>query len=73
MEILDFTVEETNLIAMYKLDTKAKTILSLHDDYPYFEEDMQEIATSAARKLNLMTDEEFESIVFVPVFETEDS
>jgi TRAP-type mannitol/chloroaromatic compound transport system substrate-binding protein len=66
MTIMDFTVEEINLIALYRTDSKAKTILRLNDSFPHMDEDMKEIATSSARKLSVMTDAEFAVTEFVP-------
>jgi len=66
MTVLDFTVEEINFIAFYRAETKAQTIYRIHDDFPNLDEEMQEIATSVARKLNAMTEQEFEIAKFIP-------
>jgi len=71
MTIMDFTVEEINLIAIYKSDSKAKTIIRLNDIFPYMDVEMKEIATTAARKLNNMTDAEYSLALFVPATATE--
>jgi len=63
---MDFTVEEINLIAIYKSKSKAKTIMRLHDIFPFMDTEMKEIATSTARKLNAMTDDEYALAVFLP-------
>jgi len=66
MKILEFSVEEINMIAIYEAETRRDTIFRIHDAYPLMDEDMQEIANSAARKLSGMTDEEFELTDFIP-------
>jgi hypothetical protein len=66
MTIKDFTVEEINLIAIYKSDAKEKTISRLNDMYEFMDDEMQPIATSAARKLNAMTRAEFALSRFIP-------
>jgi len=66
MTITDFTVEEINLIAIYKSDSKEKTIYRLHDMYEFMEDEMQIIATNSARKLSVMTDAEFALSKFIP-------
>ena len=66
MTIMDFTVEEINLIAIYKSDSKKKTVYRLHDMYEFMDDEMQLIATSSARKLNAMTDAEFALSKFIP-------
>jgi hypothetical protein len=66
MTILDFTVEEINLIAIYRNESKAKTIMRLNNSFPYMDAEMKEIATSAARKLSAMTNAEYASALFIP-------
>jgi len=65
MNILNFTVEEINMIAIFKMESRTKTIFRMHDVYQLMNEDMQEIASTAARKLSALTDAEFELIKFV--------
>ena len=71
MNMLDFTVEEINLIAMYLDVSKVATIMKIHDAYRFMEKDFQTIASSAARKLNLMTEEEFADAHFIPADDDE--
>ena len=66
MKILEFTVEEINLISIYEMDSRIQTIYRIFDTYPLMDEDIQEIADSAARKLHNMTDEEFLQANFIP-------
>jgi len=71
MKVMDFTVEEINLIAIYKTDSKAKTIVRLNNIYPYIDADMKEIANSAIHKLKKMTAAEYELTQFTPATPTE--
>jgi len=66
MKILNFTVEEINLIAIYKADTKIDTMMNLMNAYPYMIPPMQEIATSAAQNLSRLSETEFAQTLFVP-------
>ena len=66
MTMLDFTVEEVNLIAIYKDETKIATISRISEVYPHMDEDMKDIANNAARKLSVMTEEEFATAKFIP-------
>lgn len=66
MKILKFTVEEINLIAIYKADTKIDTMVNIMDAYPYMMREMQEIATGAAQNLSTLSEDEFAGIVFAP-------
>jgi len=66
MKILEFTVEEINLISIYETDSRRLTMTRIHDAYPLIDEDMQEIAVSAVRKLTNMTDDEFTISNFIP-------
>jgi len=71
MSILDFTVEEVNMIAIYITDSRKKTIKRIHDVYPLMDEDMKEIARSAASKLIEMGEAEFRLSHFIAADETD--
>ena len=72
MSIINFTVEETNLIAIYKADTAAKTLARIADALPDLEdEDIITIAESASRKLAALTEQEFSALSFIPADETD--
>ncbi len=64
MNILDFTAEETNLIAIYAADTRAATIAAIVDVLPHMNAEMRGIASRSAAKLAAMSDEEFDEAVF---------
>ena len=65
MPILKFTVEETNLIAIYKADTLAATLAKIEEaHWNILDEDIITIAESAARKLSALTETEFSEMSF---------
>jgi 3-hydroxy-3-methylglutaryl CoA synthase len=67
MHILNFTVEEINLIAMYKADTLAATLTGIDEALPdMYDEDIISIAESASRKLSALTEEDFSALSFTP-------
>ena len=72
MPIINFTVEEINLIAIYKTYTAAKTLARIAADLPDMEdEDIITIAESASRKLAALTEPEFSALSFIPADETD--
>ena len=72
MNYFTFTVEETNLIAIYKADTSAATLARIAADLPDMEdEDIIKIAESASLKLATLTEPEFSALSFVPADETD--
>lgn len=72
MSIINFTVEETNLIAIYKADTAAATLDNITAALPeMYDEDIITIAESASRKLGELTEPEFSALSFVPADETD--
>ena len=74
MNILDFTVEETSLIAIYaedggnRAEVTARIAAALHEMY---DEDIITIAESASRKLTAMSDADFTAASFAPADETD--
>jgi hypothetical protein len=72
MSILNFTAEETNLIAIYRAQTKEKTLARIADVLPeIYDEDIITIAESASRKLAALTEPEFSALTFAPADEDE--
>ena len=65
-----FTVEETNLIDIYRADTRAGVLENLRIVRPIYENDPELLAVvdSAARKLASMTDAAFLETAFVPAY-----
>ena len=74
MNILDFTVEEINLIAIYRVDgdSRAEVTARIAAALPDMDGDMREIAESATRKLNAMSAEEYAAATFDPADDTTD-
>ena len=73
MSILNFTVEEINLIDIYckpntprRTATKTEIISRIADAYNFMDDCMKEIAKTAAMKLSYLSDEEFDKTVFTP-------
>ena len=65
MSIINYTVEETNLIAIYKEDTAAATLARIATELPEMDdEEIITIAESAHRKLSELTEPEFSALSF---------
>jgi len=71
MSIFGFTVEETNLIAIYKANTAAATLAVIAAALPDMDVDMRAIAEGASRKLDALTEQDFSALSFAPADETE--
>jgi len=72
MSIMNFTVEETNLIAIYKEDTAAATLAQIAAALPeIYDEDIITIAESASRKLAALTEPEYSALTFALSDETD--
>lgn len=72
MSIMNFTVEETNLIAIYKVDRLAATLAQIAAALPeLYDEDIITIAESASWKLAALTEPEYAALTFAPADETE--
>ena len=70
MFIMNFTVEEINLIAIYKANTAAATIDNISAVFSdVSDEDIITIAKSASRKLSALTEPEFSALSFTPADE----
>jgi len=72
MSIMNFTVEEINLIAIYKEDRLAATLARIAAALPeLYDEDIITIAESASRKLAALTEPEYSALTFAPADETD--
>jgi hypothetical protein len=73
MNILDFTVEETNLIAIYAADggTRAEVTARIAAALPDMDAEFTPIAESAAQKLRAMSDGDYSAASFDPADETD--
>jgi hypothetical protein len=72
MTIFDFTVEETNLIAIYKADTRAATLARISAALPDMDADFVPIAGSAGAKLRTMSDGDFDAALFTLADDTDE-
>ena len=60
-----FTVEEINLIAIFKADTVAATLDNITEALPdIYNEELITISESASRKLAALTEQEFSALSF---------
>ena len=68
--MMNFTVEETNLIDIYKADTRAGVLENLRIVRPLHLDDPELLAVldSTARKLGAMADADFLAAAFVPAY-----
>jgi hypothetical protein len=66
MNYLDFTAEETSLIAIYATVSRTETIARIAAAVPYMDAGFTALAESAAEKLAAMSDGEFDGMVFAP-------
>lgn len=71
MSIVNFTVEETNLVAIYDSGTLAATLTRIAAAFPDMDRDILAIAESASRKLAALTEAEYSALTFTPADETE--
>ena len=66
-----FTVEEINLVAIYKADKAAAIRASVAAALPDMDGDIRAIAESASRKLAALTEPEYSAMSFAPAEEYE--
>jgi len=70
--LINFTVEEINLISIYAADTIAATFAAIDEAMPdILDEDIISIAESASRKLAALSEPEFSALIFAPADDTE--
>ena len=62
---IQFTIPEENIVAIYAEDSRETTVNNILFAMPYMDEDMQQIAAAAVKKLQAMTDSEFSEREFV--------
>jgi hypothetical protein len=70
---MNFTVEETNIIAIYKADTAAATVANINAALPFMDGDMRAIAVQGAAKLAMLPEPEFSALTFTPADEADGS
>lgn len=66
-----FNVEETNLLSIYRADTRKETIQNMNAALPDMDEDMKELTQEVLTKLQELTEEEFTSLILEPADENE--
>ncbi len=69
-----FTVEEENLICIFDTGSRAALIADIRGVLPDFDEpELREIAETALRKLEAMSDDDFSGLVFEPEYFSDDT
>lgn len=67
--MIHFTVEETNLLSIYEAESKAARIEAVTAALPFMDGDMRELAESCIKKLAALSEQEYESLSFIPADE----
>lgn len=69
--MIRFTVEETNLMSIYRTETGTRRglVSEITAALPYMENDMRELAGRAIEKLDGMTDNEYSQLAIDPAIE----
>lgn len=58
-----FTVEETNLLSIYKTDDKWEMLTNMAAPLPFMDREMRAFAERTMRKLDALTEAEFNALV----------
>lgn len=58
-----FTVEETNLLSIYKTDDKWEMLTNMAAALPFMDREMRAFAERTMRKLDALTEAEFNALV----------
>ncbi len=70
MNPTSFTVEEENIICIFRADSRAAVMDGIRAATPHMDDpDMWEIAETTIRKLTTMTDAEFSAYIFAPAYD----
>ncbi len=67
--MIKLTVEEENLLSIYKTGSKRELIESVNAALPFMDGDMQELAVRSLQKIDALTETEFAGLA---VFAAED-
>lgn len=67
--MIKLTVEEENLLSIYKTGSKRELIENVNAALPFMDGDMQELAARALRKIDALTEAEYAELA---VFAAED-
>lgn len=57
-----FTVEETNLLSIYKTDDKWEMLTNMSAALPFMDQEMRAFAECTMRKLDALTEAEFDAL-----------
>ena len=74
--MMNFTNDEMNLMAIYHTGTRDGLMDALTAMREYLEEDeaeLRDMTYSVLKKLNAMTDSEYDELVLIPDFDEEDA
>lgn len=70
---MGFTVEEENLICIFDASGRVKLITGIRAALPDFDDaEMREVADNVLKKLDAMTDTEFDALEFYPAYYNEE-
>ena len=70
--MMRLNVEEMNLLYMFNTSSRKAAVQDILDRFPFLEnEELKEICQQTVRKLEALTDEEFEAIDFT-IYDEED-
>jgi len=72
MSIMDFTVEEINIVAIYQEDTQAATLARIAAALPDMDGEIRAIAESASRKVAALSAPDFSVLSFAPAYDTDE-
>lgn len=64
-----FTVEETNLLSIYKADSKRGLLEQIAAALPFMDADMWELATRTMKKIDALTEAEYAELTVYPAEE----
>lgn len=64
-----FTVEEMNLLAIYKGESKEEVTEKIAFAFSFMDSDMRELAKRTVKKLNSLSDKEFTALSIEPADE----
>ena len=64
-----FTVEEMNLLAIYKGESKEEVTEKIAFALSFMDSDMRELAKRTVKKLNSLSDKEFDTLSIEPADE----
>jgi len=70
---MDFTKDELSLIGIYNAGSRKETIAALIEMQQYLEDDeadLRELTDSAVKKLEKISDEQYELLDLIPDFDT---